>query len=101
MTKQTILQIDNVRIRKWDEQNVFIEREETYFSARDKKDITGYRFKGYYSDVFKALLAVNRKGLLIDKNSAQSINELLKQVQESERKILKALGDANENLPNS
>lgn len=55
MSKPIIMQIDNVRIGKWDDQNYFIERKETYWNPKDKKEITDYRFKGYYSTILKAL----------------------------------------------
>lgn len=89
--KPIITEIDNVRIRRWDDSNVFIEREETYWNPKDKTDITGYRFKGYYSTVLSALESIHIKGLLIEENSVRELNDILKQVRISERKVIEAI----------
>lgn len=98
--KPTILEIDNIRIRKWDDLNYFIEREETYWNPKEKKETTGYRFKGYYSSVLACLKEISIKGLLVDENSVKGLGTYLKEVERSNQLILdaieKASGDSNE-----
>lgn len=96
--KPIITEIDNVRIKRWDENNVIIEREETYWNPKEKAETTGYRFKGYYSTVLSALESVHTKGLLIDENSAGELNDLLKQVRISERKVVEAINRLDVNV---
>jgi len=91
VNKPIILEIDNVRIRKWDEQNYYIEREETYFNPKEKKDITDYRFKGYYSTVLGALESIHLKGLLIDNDSIGDLTDVLEQVMDSEKRVVDAI----------
>ena len=98
--KPILSEIDNVRIRRWDDHNCFIEREETYFSARDKREITGYKFKGYYGTLFDALRAIHTKGLLIEEESNQSIKSVLKQIKLSEKKIIDEIRRIESNAKN-
>lgn len=98
--KPVLVEIDNVRVLKWDNENYLIERKETYFSAKDKGEITEYRFKGYYGTLFKALRAIHTKGLLIDENSKQSINSLLKQIKFSEQNIINEIRRIDSNVEN-
>src|SRR5690625_7129551 len=91
VNKPIILEIDNVRIRKWDEQNYYVEREETYFNPKEKKYITDYRFKGYYSTVLGALESIHLKGLLIDNGGVGDLTDVLKQVMESEKREVDAM----------
>lgn len=91
MSKPIILEIDNVRIGKFDERNYFVEREETYFSPKDNSDVTQYKFKGYYGTLFGALRSVHTKGLLINEESVQGLTQLLEQVEASERNIIKEI----------
>lgn len=95
--KQTILEIENVRVRKWDDQNYFIERKETYTNPKDKKEITGYRFKGFYSTLSECLKAIHVKGLLINENNCAELTDVLNQIKESERRIIEAVrSESNE-----
>ena len=96
MTKPIILEIDNVRIGRWDDNNLFVEREETTRSYdREKKvwmENTGYKFKGYYSTLAQALSAIHTKGLLINESSISNLTDVLNQIKESENKIVSAVG---------
>ncbi|KPH76087.1 hypothetical protein [Oceanobacillus caeni] len=69
MIKPTILEIDNVRVIKWDENNYVVQREETYFSPINQMDVTSYVFKGCYATLQACFKAIHVKGLLIDENS--------------------------------
>jgi len=91
MTKQTLLQIDNVRIREHDSYNLVIERCETTYNPFKKEETIGYQFKAYASTVTVALKLIMMKGLLIDKESVSDLKGHLKQVQDSEQKILDKL----------
>lgn len=95
MTKPIILEIDNVRIGRWDDNNLFVEREETTRSYdREKKvwmENTGYKFKGYYSTLAQALSAIHAKGLLINENSISDLTDVLKQVMDSEKRVVDAI----------
>lgn len=90
MTKErpVIIQVDNVRIVRWNDMNVCIEREESYYNPLDKAYKKGWRVKGYYSDVNKALAAVNSKGLLVDLNGKESINDWIKAMSDGTDKIV-------------
>lgn len=98
--KPIILEIDNVRIRKWDDMNYFIEREETkeIFNPQTKqKGIkTDYQFKGYYPSILRALQAIHTKGLLIKENSVQDIKSLSNQIEISNREVIRAIEKVNE-----
>src|SRR5690625_513586 len=94
--REVLLTIGNVRIREYDSMNVQIERLEEYTSIQPvnegkqrkrvmKKD---WRFKGYSSSILDALEAINRKELLIDKKLASDLESYVKQVKESNEKIL-------------
>jgi len=91
MTKQTLLQIDNVRIREHDSYNLVIERYETYKNAITKEELTDYRFKAYASTITVAIKIIMIKDLLIDYEALSDVKTLVLQVQESERKILDKL----------
>ena len=96
MTKPIILEVDNVRIGRWDDNNLFVEREETTRRYdREKEEWvenTGYKFKGYYSTLTQALSAIHAKGLLINENSISDLTDVLNQIKESENKIVSAVG---------
>ncbi|GAQ18007.1 hypothetical protein OPHB3_1946 [Oceanobacillus picturae] len=89
--KPIIMEIDNVRIRKWDESNYFIERLETYWNPKEKKETTDYKFKGYYSTVSACLKAISSKGLLVEEKDVSDLESHLKEVEQSNAKLMKAL----------
>lgn len=95
MDNKTIIQIDNVRIRQYDSTNYVVEREETTenFNPRlKKKEVkTSYRFKGYYGTLTGALKAISIKGLLVDESTASELDGHLKQVEESNQKVIDAI----------
>ncbi len=91
--KETLLEIDNVRIIRSDPYNLAIEKRETVYSPITKSDSTKYRNKGYYGTILGALRAIQYKELLMDENSVTDLNGHLKQVEESNGKVLKLLED--------
>src|SRR5690606_28595341 len=94
MNKPIILEIDNVRIRKWDDQNYFIERKETYFNPKEKAETIGYKFKGYYPTVFKALKAISDKELLVNEKAISDLKSYLNEVTWSNMKVIFAIENA-------
>ena len=97
MTKKKILlEIDNVRIIRNDPLNLAVERLETNYSKRHKKEFTTYQFKGYYSTILGALKGILYNELLVDENSLTGLESYLKQVEDSNKKILDALEDLSE-----
>lgn len=95
MTKQTLLQIDNVRIREHDTYNLAVERYEIIHNPITKEERKDWAFKGYTSSIVSGIRQITNKDLLIDRNGQTDAKSLLKQMQESERKILDAL-DTNQ-----
>ncbi len=86
--EKVIIEIDNVRIRRNDNLNYVVERLETSYSTRHKKEFTSYQFKGYYGTVAGALKGISYQELLIDENSVTDLKSYLEQVMESNEKIL-------------
>lgn len=94
--KRVLLTIENVRIKEYDSLNVTVERYEDVFIPKEKKKVKKWVFKGYSRSVLSALLFIQRNELLIDKNRISDLNDHLKQVKESNNKILAVIeGDSN------
>lgn len=79
--KKVLIEIENVRVVRWDTQNLAILRLEEVFYPKDKVYINSWQFKGYYSTFRSALKAIVTKELLIDKNNSMALNDHLKQVE--------------------
>lgn len=91
--KPVILEIDNVAIVRDNRENLAIYRLENVYSAFDKKNIDKWQFKGFFSSVLACLEAIQYKELLINENDCTSIGRYLKQVQESNEKLIRAMED--------
>lgn len=91
---QVFLQIDNVRVVGFDDKNVTVERIELTKRPGEEEKYR-WRFKGYYPSVFKALKAIMTKEWLIDKNTVSDLETHLKQVIDSNNKILTKLEEIN------
>lgn len=89
MSKEVILTIDNVRIKEYDNLNIVIERYEPVYNPTTKETNHKWRFKGYSDTFLKALKYISNKELLIDFNAVSDLKSYLKQVQESNEKLLK------------
>lgn len=61
MTKKTLLKIENVRVIEHDDMNLAVERYETYYNPKAKKEVSGWRFKGYTASILKALQLIHTK----------------------------------------
>lgn len=93
--KPVIKQIGDIRIVRDNAQNVAIERFETRKGFQRKGEIQSWSFVGFYSDVFAALRAIHMKGLLINENSISDIKNLVKQLEESEKRVLQAIREVS------
>lgn len=91
MSKQVLMEIDNVRIVKVDDRNVMIERRERSINPKTKEEKYVWRFKGFYGTVMKALRAIVTNGLLVDEREASDMRYFYKKVEESNQKVLVAL----------
>lgn len=79
--KPVLIEIDNVRVVRWDNDNLAILRYEQRYNRKEKKYISGWQFKGYYSTLRNSLRAIVAKELLTDKNNSMALNDHLKQVE--------------------
>lgn len=89
--KNVVLDIDNVRVIRNDPLNLSVERLESSYSTKHKKEVSSYRFKGYYSNILKAVQAIQSKELLINEKSITDLKSYLEQVQESNDKLYEAV----------
>jgi len=89
-----LLSVSNdVRVVYYDELNVVVERLETYYSPKEKKDVEGWKFKGYKDTILKALKFISDKELLVEVNDAQRLDEYIHEVETSNTVLLKAIED--------
>lgn len=89
--KRVILSIDNVSIVRDNRENLAIYRLEEVYNPFERKNIESFQFKGFYTTVLQCLKAIQYKELLINENNFKSVETYVKQVQESNEKLLKAL----------
>ncbi|MCR1834997.1 hypothetical protein NSA56_11380 [Oceanobacillus caeni] len=91
--KQVILTIENVRIKEYDNMNVTVERYEEVYNQKEKKTENKWRFKGYSKGILSALLFIQRNELLIDKNTVSDLKAHLKQVKDSNNRLIESVGE--------
>lgn len=91
--KETVvlLQIENVRIIESDSRNVEVERYEESRNPITKEVNHRWRFKGFSGTILSALKLIVKKELLINKNALNDLKSHLKQVEDSNAKILNAI----------
>lgn len=87
MSKPVVTTIDNVRIIRFNEYNLAVERYEQVFIPRTKTYELKWVFKGYASTILKCLELISREELLIDEMLINDINDYIKQVKKSNNKI--------------
>ncbi|MBP1971608.1 hypothetical protein J2Z83_003759 [Virgibacillus natechei] len=90
MTKQTLLTIDNVRIKEYDSMNVIVERFEETYNPFEKENISKWQLKGYFPTVFDALKGISRNEWLIDYKAVHDLKSYLYEVRGSNNKLLEA-----------
>lgn len=89
--KAVLMTVGNVRVKEYDSQNVVLERYEETVNPVTKETNSNWRFKGYFNSILNALTFVVRKELLIDINVVNDLKSYLKQVEDSNNKILEEL----------
>lgn len=89
--KAILIDLGSVRIREYDKLNVQIERLEEVFAPVSKQLETKWRFKGYSNTIFSALKSIVKNEWLIDKKAVDGLENYLKQVEDSNNKILQAM----------
>lgn len=92
--KKTLLKIENVRVIEHDDMNLAIERYETYYNPKAKKEVSGWRFKGYTQTLLGSIQAIHNKELLIDRKAVSSLETYLKEV----KRTTKTLAEIKEAL---
>lgn len=90
-TKAILIDLGAVRIKEYDAQNVTIERLEEVFNPTTKETTSKWRFKGYSGSVLSALKSVVRNEYLIDKTANMGLDNYIKQVEESNARILEVM----------
>lgn len=91
--KRVLMEIGDCRIREDDKWNDAVERWELYWSPIDKDYREGWRFKGFCPDVLGGLRLISRKHLLMDEVALFDGENLIKQVEESEERIMDAINE--------
>ncbi|QTB23094.1 hypothetical protein J1907_02980 [Lysinibacillus sphaericus] len=89
--KSVLIDLGVVRIKEYDSLNVVIERLEEVVNPVSKDVSSKWRFKGYSDTISKALKQIVSKELMIDKNAVKGIETHLKQIEDSNEVILKAI----------
>lgn len=89
--KPVLATVGNVRIVDYNEMNVMVERYEDVFLPKTKEIVKKWRFKGYCNSILSALLMIQREELLIDRSAVSDLESYLKQVQESNDKLLEVM----------
>lgn len=98
--KTILIDLGNVRIKEYDSLNVQIERLEEVLNPISKESSNKWRFKAYSDTILNALKLIVNKELLIDRNTANGLENYLKQVQEIHNKIMIALEGEKIDVPN-
>lgn len=98
--KTILIDLGIVRIKEYDSLNVQIERLEEVLNPISKESSNKWRFKGYSDTILNALKLIVNKELLIDRNTANGLENYLKQVQEIHNKIMIALEGEKIDVPN-
>ncbi|MFD2628747.1 hypothetical protein [Oceanobacillus kapialis] len=89
--KKVIMTIENVRIKEYDSMNVTVERYENVFIPRTKETIQKWVFKGYSKSILSALLFIQRKELLIDREQIKNLNDFVKHVEQSNIRLMEVM----------
>lgn len=95
--KRVLLDLGNVIIKEADRLNVEVFKLETYRNMRNKKIVTDFKFAGYSRNVISALKKIHREKLLIDANKIQELNDVIEQINKSDKFIENAIRKLEEN----
>lgn len=86
-----LIDLGTVRISEYDSLNVTVERLEEVLNPITKDTTSKWRFKGYLNTILDALQFISTKELLMDKNAVSDLKSYLKQVEESNAKLLEVI----------
>lgn len=89
--KQVLIDLGNVRIKEYNSMNHVIEIYEEVRKFASNEVEKKWRFHGYCSTILEGLESIQRNELLLDKTKISTLNDHLKQVKESNNKILLAI----------
>lgn len=89
--KKVLIDLGNVRIKEYNSMNHVIEvyEEVRMFASKDVEK--KWRFFGYCNDVYSGLRTIQHNELLLDKTQINDLNSHLKQVEESNQKLLEVM----------
>lgn len=89
--KKVLIDFGNVRVREYDSLNVQIERLEEVTDPKTNETSSKWKFKGYSRTILTALEAIVNKELLLDEITLGGLKGYLKQVEDSNAKVLAAI----------
>lgn len=89
--KPVLLTVGNIRIVRFDDMNVAIERLEEGIKPVTKEVVYNYRFKGYCDTVLKALEAILVNDWLVDESDISSAKGYVKRIEESNAELLEVM----------
>lgn len=89
--KKILIDLGNVRIKEYNSMNHEIEVYEGVRIPQTGKVEKRWRFYGYCSTISDGLKNINRNELLLDKTKITDLKSYLKQVEESNAKLLEVM----------
>lgn len=90
-SKPVILEIDSVRVIRFNNINLAVERLEDVYIRIKKVTEKRWVFHGYSDTILSALRLISRKELLIDETSISGINDYVKRIEESNARLLEEM----------
>lgn len=98
--KPILIDLGTVRIREYNEMNVIIERQEEVFVPTTGRKELKWRFKGYSSTILSALKSIVKNEWLVNKNIQMGLENYLKQIEQSNAKIIEVLKEMEVHVSN-
>lgn len=89
--KKVLIDLGTVRVREYDSLNVQIERLEVVKDPKTDTTSSKWKFKGYSRTILSALESIVKKELLLDEITLGGLKGYLKQIKESNAKVLAAI----------
>ncbi len=91
MGKKILIDFGNVRIKEYNSMNHVIEVFEEVRIPPTGKIEKRWRFNGYCTTILGGLKSISRKELLIDRHQLIDLNDYVKQVEQSNAKLLEVI----------
>lgn len=86
--KPVVLTLDDVRVIRFNEYNLSVERYEDVYIPTKKQTEKRWVFYGYSNTILSALQMISRKELLINETQITNLNDYVKQVEKSNTRLL-------------